>query len=94
VRKPKPGVLDDVCRSANILVFTRAVFPVPAACHPTVVLGPADFAKGGAAEIFRDKAGWRIVWSEPIRGRRPWTAPMDGGEGDGGGTRRGEEQGG
>jgi len=92
VRKPKAGVLEDVCRNADILVFTRKTFDVPTVCHPAVVLGPADFAKGGAAEIFQAKTGWGIVWSEPIRGHRPWTAPMDGGEGDGAG-RRGEDQG-
>jgi len=71
------------------MVFTRAVFPLPDACHPTLVLGPADFAKGGAAEVFRAGSGWRVVWGEPIRGRRPWTAPTEGGEGDVGGGRRG-----
>jgi competence protein ComEC len=91
VRKPKPGVLDDVCRNADIMIFTRATFTLPSACRPTIVLGPADFAQGGAAEIFHDKAGLRVVWSAPMRGRRPWTAPVDGGEGDG--TRRGEDQG-
>jgi len=89
VRKPKAGALDEACRGADIMVFTRAVFPLPDACHPTLVLGPADFAKGGAAEVFRAGSGWRVVWGEPIRGRRPWTAPTEGGEGDVGGGRRG-----
>jgi competence protein ComEC len=91
VRKPKPGVLDGICRGADIMVFTRATFPLPEGCRPAIVLGPGDFAKGGAAELFRDRTGWRIAWSEPLRGRRPWTAPTDVGEGDGA-TRRGEDQ--
>ena len=77
VRQPKAGVLDDLCRNADFLILTRADLEPPRACRSATVLGPADFARGGAAEIFRAGLGWRIVWSEPLRGRRPWTAARD-----------------
>lgn len=73
VRPPKPGVLESLCRGADILVFTRAEFPKPAICGGATTLAPSDFAKGGAAEIFRNGAGWRIEWAQPQRGDRPWS---------------------
>ena len=33
-------------------------------------------ASGGSAELFRDHDGWRLVWANQTRGRRPWTKPQ------------------
>jgi len=50
---------------------------LPAACHDAVVLAGEDFAVGGAAELWRKRDGWWIVWTTPGRGRRPWTTTAD-----------------
>jgi len=71
-RKPHPERLAELCARSDILVL-RADVARPSACRDTLVLGPADFDRGGAAEIFRQASGWRVVWSQPLRGRRPWT---------------------
>ena len=73
-RAPPPGKLEALCPGADILILRAAVQP-PAPCQGALVLGPDAFARGGAAEIYAQDRGWRIVWSEPMRGRRPWTAP-------------------
>jgi competence protein ComEC len=72
-RKPKPERLAELCARSDILVL-RAEGAIPHACRDTQVLRPADFESGGAAELFPKGRGWRIEWSEPLRGRRPWTA--------------------
>jgi competence protein ComEC len=42
------------------------------------VLTGADFAAGGSAELTRRAdGGWRIVWAQDLRGRRPWTWGVD-----------------
>ena len=53
---------------------------LPAACAGRLVLTASDFDAGGAAELYRRPAGgWRIVWAQPLRGRRPWTSSGSGG---------------
>jgi competence protein ComEC len=75
---PKPDRLGELCANADILV-TRA--PLPAGdCRAPLILGPDDFAKGGAADIYPSVHGWKIVWAQPIRGRRPWSTPSDSAE--------------
>ena len=71
-RPPKPGALEDLCRGAEILVL-RAELSPPPPCARALVLQPADFAAGGAAEVFRGPKGPRLVWAQPLRGDRPWT---------------------
>ncbi|HEX4180799.1 MAG TPA: ComEC/Rec2 family competence protein [Caulobacteraceae bacterium] len=71
-RPPKPEQADALCMGAQIVVV-RAAIDRPPACAHALVLGVNDFAKGGAAEIFRSPGGWRVEWAQPIRGRRPWT---------------------
>jgi competence protein ComEC len=51
----------------------RAQVTLPASCRDVLVLRPGDFAAGGAAEIFPAPHGWRVQWSQPIRGQRPWS---------------------
>ena len=72
-RKPKPERLSALCASSDILVL-KADVDVPAACRDTLVLTPINFAMGGAAEVFATDKGWRVAWSAPLRGHRPWTA--------------------
>ena len=72
-RKPKPDRLEAVCAHTEILLL-RADVPVPAACAKAMVLRPADFDHGGAAEVFAAPGGgYRLVWAQPLRGVRPWT---------------------
>ena len=76
-RKPKPDALAELCKGADILILKADVTP-PDACKQAVLLGPSDFAKGGAAEVFpgggiKGGAKWRLVWSQPLRGQRPWS---------------------
>ena len=71
-RKPKPDRLGALCESSDILVL-RAVVTPPGSCRDTLVLTPEQFAIGGAAEVYRGKNGWKILWSQPLRGDRPWT---------------------
>ncbi len=71
-RAPKPGVLEDLCRGADIVVLRAPVGPPPE-CSRAVTLQAADFAVGGAAEVFRAPKGLRVMWAQPLRGDRPWT---------------------
>jgi competence protein ComEC len=73
VKRPlKPGRLDEICGSAE-LVILRNDFR-PESCAAPVVLTGADFERGGSAELYRQGPGkWRIVWAQDLRGRRPWT---------------------
>ena len=44
-------------------------------CPNALVLDADDFARGGSAELYRQSdSSWRIVWAQPLRGDRPWTA--------------------
>jgi competence protein ComEC len=71
-RKPKPERLAELCARSDILVL-RAAVDLPPACREAIVLRPGDFTAGGAAEVFKAPRGWRIAWSQPLRGQRPWT---------------------
>ncbi|MEO8811940.1 MAG: competence protein ComEC, partial [Caulobacteraceae bacterium] len=72
-RIPKPERLDRLCMAADILILRAPVTPPPS-CRAALVLTRADFARGGAAEVFEGPRGrWRLVWSQPIRGDRPWS---------------------
>lgn len=65
-----------LCEAADVVVF-RSEAPW-GGCPGKVVLSRADFARGGAAELWRVGKDWRVVWTQDLRGRRPWT----GGVGD------------
>ncbi|WP_296599496.1 ComEC/Rec2 family competence protein [Phenylobacterium sp.] len=76
LRRPlKPGRLDALCANAEVVVLRNDVRPQ--ACAAPLVLTGADFARGGSAELYRQGAGWRIVWAQDVRGRRPWTWGYD-----------------
>ncbi len=70
-KRPPPDRLAALCRGADILVSRAEI--APGACPGAIVLGPADFARGGAAEVYAASGGWRLAWAQDARGRRPWT---------------------
>jgi competence protein ComEC len=71
-RPPPQGLVGALCQVAKIVVV-RADVQRPPECADRVLLLPDDFDAYGAAEIFRTSGGYRLSWSEPPRGRRPWT---------------------
>jgi competence protein ComEC len=72
VKRPlKPGRLEALCAGAEVVIL-RNDLP-RSACPARLVLTGADFARGGAAELYRTGGGWRLVWAQDLRGRRPWT---------------------
>ena len=72
-RRISPAAMADLCTGAEIVVVRADAPPSPPNCAHVLVLSGADFVQGGSAEVFRRPGGWRVVWAEPIRGRRPWT---------------------
>jgi len=77
LKRPLPaGRLESMCAGAELVVL-RNDFD-PRACGAGVVLNGADFRRGGAAEFYRrPDGGWRVVWAQDLRGRRPWTWGLD-----------------
>ena len=73
LRRPlPPGRLTEICRRSE-LVLLRNDFP-PESCPAPMVITGADVRRGGSAELYRQPGGgWRIVWAQDLRGRRPWT---------------------
>ena len=62
-RTPKSKRLAALCAHADILV-TRS--PVSSGeCRAPLILGPDDFARGGAADVYASPLGWRIDWAQP-----------------------------
>lgn len=74
-RPLKAGRLEELCAGADVVVLRNAFRPE--ACAASLVLTGEDFAKGGSVELYRAGAGWRIVWAQDLRGRRPWTWGYD-----------------
>jgi competence protein ComEC len=71
-RPLKEGRLAQMCGSAEVVIL-RNDFP-PESCPAPLVLTGVDFARGGAAELYRQGPGrWKVVWTQDLRGRRPWT---------------------
>jgi competence protein ComEC len=70
LRAPTPGQLEVLCGSAEVVIVRTGA----AACPGRLVLDAPAMARGGAAEVYRDAAGWRVVWAQDQRGRRPWSA--------------------
>lgn len=76
LRRPlKDGRLEALCAGADIVVLRNDFRPE--ACAAPLVLTGEDFAAGGSAELYRSGDGWRIVWAQDLRGRRPWTWGYD-----------------
>jgi competence protein ComEC len=71
-RAPTPARFEALCAHAEILILRADVAPPPS-CADTILLDEAAFRHGGAAEVFGAPGHWRIAWSQPLRGDRPWT---------------------
>ncbi len=71
-RVPDDRRFDDLCGRADIVILRSPVAPARS-CGKAVVLTRDDFQRLGSAEVFATKGGWRLEWSQPRRGRRPWT---------------------
>lgn len=67
--------LAQFCARAEVVVVRGEAGPCPRA----LTLTGADFARGGAAELYRTNAGWRVAWSQDLRGVRPWSLNGSGG---------------
>ena len=72
-RPPPLGLVPALCGVAGI-VIVRADVETPPECDGRIVLKSEDFDAYGSAEVFKASAGgYRLSWSEPMRGLRPWT---------------------
>ena len=70
-KPPKPAELAELCAPGRLVVMRSAA---PAyGCEGAFLLSAEDFAAGGAAELWRTKDGWKVIWARTLRGRRPWT---------------------
>lgn len=73
-KTPDAEILSGLCVNSEVVVIRgRAPERMPPLCADTVLLTAEDFARGGAAELYRHPDGWRIVWAQPLRGDRPWS---------------------
>lgn len=69
-RVPSAAQAAALCDGAEVVVI-KAKTAVN--CPGALVLTGEYFARGGAAEVWRTPTGWRAVWAQDERGRRPWT---------------------
>lgn len=74
-RPLKAGRLEALCTGADVVILRNSF--KPESCAAPLVLTGADFAAGGSAELYRQGSGWRVVWAQDQRGRRPWTWGYD-----------------
>jgi competence protein ComEC len=76
-KTPDAETLSGMCVTSEVVVI-RGPAPqrIPPLCADAVLLTAEDFARGGAAELYRRPDGWRIVWAQPLRGDRPWSRPV------------------
>lgn len=76
LRRPLPAArIARLCATADVVIIRNALRPQ--GCAAGLVLSGDDFAAGGAAELYRVDGGWRVVWAQSLRGRRPWTWGYD-----------------
>jgi competence protein ComEC len=76
VRRPlPPGRLEAMCANADLVVLRNDFRPER--CGASLVLSKRDFLLGGSVELWRSDRGWRAVWAQSKRGRRPWTWGYD-----------------
>jgi competence protein ComEC len=61
------------CATAEMVILRAARPEGP--CAAPHVLDEQDFRRGGSAELWWDPSGgWRVLWAQPLRGHRPWSA--------------------
>jgi competence protein ComEC len=71
-KPPGPDRYAALCSGADIVVL-RSDFAPTEPCGHALVLTRAAFERNGAAEVFATAEGWRLSWSQSLRGHRPWT---------------------
>lgn len=57
------------CQWSEIVIVRGEAAPCPNA----IVLDARDFAAGGSVELYRTPEGWKALWAQDLRGRRPWS---------------------
>lgn len=76
-RAPSLEEVDALCRAAPVVSVRATVVELPASCEGRLVLDGADYARGGAVELWRggptSANRWRAVWAAEVRGDRPWS---------------------
>lgn len=72
-KPPSDEALAELCASPAELVVLRAGSAPAESCSGKQVIDEPALAAGGSAEVYRDANGWRVAWSRPLRGERPWT---------------------
>ena len=78
-RRPvSAGRMTALCARADLVIVRGDIEPGP--CAQALVLSHADFVRGGSAELYHTGAGWRVVWAQDHRGRRPWSLFSGSGE--------------
>jgi competence protein ComEC len=75
---PGDSRFEALCAGADIVILRSLAAPARP-CGRALVLTRGDFDRLGAAEVFASPTGWRLVWSNPLRGRRPWTDAAEAG---------------
>jgi competence protein ComEC len=77
VKRPlRPGRLEELCAASEVVILRNDFRPET--CPAPLILTGSDFARGGSAELYREPSGgWRVVWAQDLRGRRPWTWGID-----------------
>lgn len=73
-RPPTTEDLAKLCPGAQIVVL-RTGSAGEANCPGARVVDEDALSAGGSAEVYRNGRALRLVWSQPLRGTRPWTAP-------------------
>jgi competence protein ComEC len=69
-KAPTADQLASLCERAEVIVVRS---DAPSGCEGRLVLDRTDFQRGGSAELYRAEGGWRLVWAQDLRGRRPWS---------------------
>jgi competence protein ComEC len=65
---PSDEALPALCAAEVVVIRTGT-----ARCPGALVLDEAALHRGGAAELYRESGGWRVVWTQDLRGDRPWS---------------------
>ncbi|HUO22721.1 MAG TPA: ComEC/Rec2 family competence protein [Caulobacteraceae bacterium] len=71
-KPPKPAEFTALCQASELLVL-RSPAPDGQTCPGKPMLTAGDFARRGAVELHRARAGWTYRWTSDTRGERPWT---------------------
>ncbi len=72
-KAPTDEQLSGLCAASDLIVVRATVDRLPGACEGRLLLDGADFARGGALELWRRGDGWAGRWASDLRGQRPWT---------------------